>query len=164
MLRKKRTELKDDVSAAVNAALALLARREYSQFELLAKLKAKYTPEAAQQALERCLENNWQSDLRTADMLLRHAVFAKNGPKKLYMDLKAKRLSPELLHKLEDYPPDWTHLAYEAAASRYKIIDKTEMDYQFKCRVRGFLYRRGFSTEQCRRACEELLGTDLNEV
>ena len=66
----RRTKPKsDDAAAALNAALRILTRREYSKLELYNKLLERYTKEAARQAFQVVLDNYTRQELRNKSSL-----------------------------------------------------------------------------------------------
>lgn len=145
----------DDVSAALNAALRLLTRREYSLWELKRKLAERYTPEAVEAAAARCVEEGWQSEARTAEMLLRHMLFEGYGPRKLYLEMQKRRLDRALLATLDK--PDWEGCATDALRRRYGSKAERLQDRAERQKALAFLYRRGFGSEQCLSALKTLL-------
>lgn len=59
---------KDMSSLALNYIINLLARREYSEFELRNKMQEKaFSEEEIENALTHCQQKNWQSDRRFAE-------------------------------------------------------------------------------------------------
>ena len=59
MFRSSTVKKKDeDPAHALNAALRLLTRREYSVLELYTKLCQRYTKEAVKDAVRKCIDNN----------------------------------------------------------------------------------------------------------
>lgn len=145
----------DDVSAALNAALRLLTRREYSLWELKRRLAGRYTPAAVEAATERCVAEGWQSEARTAEMLLRHMLFEGYGPKKLYLEMQKRRLDRALLATLDT--PDWEGCATEALRRRYGSGAERLQERAERQKALAFLYRRGFGSEQCLTALRTLL-------
>lgn len=60
-------------SLALNYVVNLLARREYSEYELRCKMQEKaFSEEEIEQALRICQEKNWQSDRRFTENYLHY--------------------------------------------------------------------------------------------
>lgn len=78
-----------------NTALNLLARREYSQYELKNKLLHKFSDSAAEidQVLERLTEQGLQSDERFVDMWLNSQIEKGRGRFVLLMNAGKKELN-----------------------------------------------------------------------
>ena len=86
----KKIAKSEDAALALNAALRLLTRREYSLYELKVKLLPRFTHDAVNTALTKCINEGWQSEKRCAQMLLRHCVFSYYGPLKLSLLARQK--------------------------------------------------------------------------
>lgn len=138
----------DSAGAAVNAALRLLAGREYSLFELRQKLAARFTGKAVDAALDKCVKEGWQSERRTAEMILRHVIFQGYGPKRLDYELSRRKITISI-SELEELP-DWFEVA--VAALRRKVAGKKDYSSLEKQKLLAWLYRRGFSSECCMKA------------
>lgn len=150
--------------AALNAALRLLTRREYSLWELRQKLLKRYSQESVEAALKRCVEEGWQSEARTAEMLLRHVLFEGYGPKKLLLELQKRRLDRSLLDSLDK--PDWAGAAQGALRRRYGSKAAALSDSAERQKALAYLFRRGFVSSQCVAALtafREELGTHTEE-
>ena len=91
MFRSSTVKKKDeDPAHALNAALRLLTRREYSILELYTKLYQRYTKEAVKDAIKKCIDNNWQSEERYMEMLFNHLKNQCYGPRKVVMEATKK--------------------------------------------------------------------------
>ena len=88
----KKIAKSEDAALALNAALRLLTRREYSLYELKVKLLPRFTHDAVNTALTKCINEGWQSEKRCAQMLLRHCVFSYYGPLKLSLLARQKHI------------------------------------------------------------------------
>lgn len=138
--------LDNDPAAALNYAVRLLTRREYSLQELTEKLSQRYTDEALQQALQRCVEEGWQSDERYADMLLRHFLLQGYGPVKFRMECRKKGVGSELQQTMLEQT-DWKEVAAEYV--RNKVSPTAPMDFAARQKLLQKLGRRGFRPEEC---------------
>lgn len=148
---KQKTVISNDAAQALNAALRLLTRREYSLYELNAKLSPRFTTEAIKTALEKCINEGWQSEKRCAEMLLRHCSLSHYGPLKLRLLAQQKGIDSNLIESVANEEQiDWEQLAYETLRKKFSSSDLS--DYAKKQKALGFLYRRGFTPPQCVRA------------
>lgn len=147
-------EKEPDASAAnaLNYMVGLLAKREHSQSELEQKALRHYTQEAVDEALTKCVENDYQSDERYAEMLVRHMQFALYGPNKLRYEAMRKGADLSLVSD-QIAEVDWDDLAYEALVKKYSMI---ELDYAQRNKALAYLTRRGFSPASSIKALERM--------
>lgn len=137
----------DDAAAAVNAALRILTRREYSKLELYTKLSEKFTPEAAKAALKKCIENNWQSEERYAKMLFNHLKSSLYGPLKIAMQMSVKGVRAEY-YQADIDETDWAEIGCQYLKKK-SCANHKELSYEQKQKLLASLSRRGFSNSQC---------------
>ncbi len=142
-----------DVSAALNAALRLLTAREYSKGELQDKLLRRYTKEAAAAAVAQCAEQGWQSDVRTAQMLIRHCELNGYGPQKLKYEALRRQVPLDLVIE-QSADTAWTDIALEVLKRR--CPDPSSLDRPAAQKLLALLSRRGFLSGQCIKALELL--------
>ena len=144
----KKIAKSEDAALALNAALRLLTRREYSLYELKVKLLPRFTGDAVKTALTKCVNEGWQSEKRCAHMLVRHCVLSYYGPMKLNLLAKQKHIDLCLIENaIEEEETDWVQTALAALHKKYSTGDL--LDYDKKQKALSFLYRRGFTTSQC---------------
>ncbi|HEX7339307.1 MAG TPA: regulatory protein RecX [Rhodanobacteraceae bacterium] len=140
--------------SAYDKALGLLARREYSRHELQARLVADGQPAAdIEQALQRLIDDGYQSDERYAAMLVRSRIRQGYGPQRLRMELKNAGVAAELADAALDQASaehDWLALAREQLRKRYG--DAAPADYAERAKRTQFLLRRGFAGDIARKA------------
>lgn len=141
-------------SQAWQLAIGLLSRREHSSHELLEKLQQRgASPEVAQATLTRCQHEQYQSDQRFAEMLLRHCISKGQGLAQLRQLSRQHRLSADLLQlALDESEPDWFELARQCAQKKFG--DSPAGSAKDKLKRMAFLQRRGFSSEQIRYALQ----------
>ncbi len=137
------------LSLAYGYSLRLLARREYSEQELRQKLYTKYPDKnIVDEVISKLLEKNYLSNERYSEMIVRHYIGANCGPQKIRLELMKKGVDPdkqESFLNLSDQ--DYIQAAKEIALKKYGDI--TVLDYKTKQKVMSFLYRKGFTIEQC---------------
>ena len=70
----------DDFKTVENAAMRLLARRDYSRLELWRKLSKRGEEGIVNAVLDALADKDYQSDQRFADLLVRSRISALYGP------------------------------------------------------------------------------------
>jgi regulatory protein len=132
-------------TAAYNAAIALLTRREHSVYELTQKL-AKYGVDEALEAILKCQELDLQSDLRFAEMLCRTRVNQGYGPHKIAKDLLSARVDRDLIAQvIAAENLNWVDHALRVWQKKYRnVINNSLLEQQ---KQQKFLLTRGFTHE-----------------
>jgi regulatory protein len=151
------SELESDLTKQIKKVLlTLLARREYSQQELREKLNIKGFPQAlSEKILQTFIENDYQSDQRYCEMLIRSRIIKFSGPFKIRMELKKKGVSEVLVEQaLSEAECDWFALALEAAQK--KTANWKAFDFNEKGKLMRFLQGRGFDQEHISYAVEKI--------
>ncbi len=141
--------------------LALLAKREYSEFELQEKLQKKFPEEfeKIEEVLETFIDKKWLSDTRFCESVIHDAILTtRSGPVKIQQKLcwqkgVAKDLVEEMLAKL--YPEKkQIGVAQELAEKKMAEIKrrgKTKNKFEAQQKVRQFLLGKGFDFEIIRK-------------
>jgi regulatory protein len=136
-------------------AFALLARRDYSQTQLMRKLQARFGTELTQTILQDLALKGWQSDLRFAQGFYRESIRLGRGPIRIGYELKQKGISAEVMQAVEawldsgeDLHVDWCALAQEVYSRKYGETPIKEVQEKQK-RMR-FMQARGFAFEHFR--------------
>jgi len=134
-------------------ALALLTRREHSQFELANKLRTRgYTSDEIDEALTRLREEGWQSDARFAEALIRHRAASGYGPRWVRAELGTHKLDHALIESaLDGFEGDWREVAKDLLTRRGLIPpeDGAEWELSRKRKAMDLLLRRGFEPRAC---------------
>ncbi len=148
-------------------AYRLLAKREYSAWELRRKLKVannahndalsepyvqvqKPLDEAREKDLDRLLaeliERDEQSDLRFVEQRCRWRYGLGWGPIKIRYELEQHQIKKTVIEKvLAEYEPRWESRVDEVR--RKKFSDTKPMDKKERAKQAHFLQQRGFVTE-----------------
>ena len=136
--------------------LTLLARREYSKKELSDKLSTKGFPSLLSETiLEAFIKDDYQSDQRYCEMLIRSRIVKLSGPFKIRMELRQKGVSENIVEQtISDANCDWFDLALEAA--KKKTANWKTFEFEDKAKLIRFLQGRGFEQEQISYAIERL--------
>ncbi|OTG82212.1 regulatory protein RecX [Acinetobacter sp. ANC 4648] len=131
-------------------AFAVLTRKEYSKVDLIEKL-ARYAQNKDEvvELVEELAKENYQSDQRVAEMLLRSQIRKGKGPNSVKMALRAKNLDKTLVH--EDIQEiDWYEQAYQLKVKKYGV--EVAKDPKIKAKQIRFLQHRGFEMDAIMKA------------
>lgn len=139
-----------DRRGAYDRALAMLARREYSERELRARLEHAGCPEVdSEGAIARLQRQHYQDDQRFGEMLVRARVAQGYGPARIRAELRSHGLDDEAIRALIDAAAgDWAPLA--SAQLRKKYGAKPAADHAERGKRAAFLLRRGFTAATVR--------------
>ncbi|MEE2025311.1 regulatory protein RecX [Alkalimonas mucilaginosa] len=137
------------LSELKKAALQLLARREFSAQQLQQRLQAKTEDDQlVQQVISWCQAENYQSDARFVDMLLRSRIGKGYGPLYIQQECRRHGIAVALLQQqLAQIEPDWSALAQRIYLKKYGDTAITSVNERAK-RLR-YLQQRGFYPEDC---------------
>ncbi len=126
-------------------AFAFLAKREYSKHDLKQKL-LQYGADAheVEQLITELEQENYQSDIRMAGMLVRQQVRQGRGLQRIRQALKKHEIAPELAEN-ELNEIDWFQEALQLKIKKFGIDIAQEAKEQAR-QVR-FLQYRGFSMD-----------------
>ena len=130
------------MSEAVNKALKMLERRDYSEGELISKLTEKGIAQTeAEEAVGRMVSLGFVNDERYAELVVRHSLKKGYGPRRirdeLYRHMVPKELWDAAMAELPEQS-DTVEMLVERKL-RGKTPDKKELK-----KVTDMLLRRGF--------------------
>jgi regulatory protein len=150
MSRRRSTGDEPAPPSAYDKALGMLARREHSRRELRTRLdRVGYDEDEAVAALDRLGDQQYQSDTRFAEMLVRSRVAQGYGPARIRAELKSHGLATGLVEGLiEATDVDWDALAATQLRRRYGT--RAVADARERARRAQFLLRRGFAAATVR--------------
>ena len=149
-------EREPDADRASRRALGLLARREHSRAELVAKLaRSGHGRAEAERAVEDLAGRGLVSDARFAEAFIRSRIERGGGPLRIRRDLEARGVEPSIMERLLD-PNDeeWETRARRAREKRFGAARPAGTSEA--ARQTRFLLGRGFTRRQVRRAIEEI--------
>ena len=131
-------------------AFAMLGRREHSEQEFKQKLlDLEADPIEVDAIVEEFKSQNYQSDQRMADMIVRANVRKGRGPARVKQTLRERHVAPELAQEnLEE--TDW--LAMARALREKKFGAELPTEAKEKARQLRFLQYRGFDGSTCSKA------------
>lgn len=133
-------------------ALYVLARREYSYWELLQKLNQQFDDEKIiVSVLDQLKRERLLDDARFADAFIRMRSGRGYGPVRIQMDLRNRGIAEDQITTLmENRSEEWILLAATVRQKRFgKIIPK---DLATRAKQMRFLQYRGFTHDQIKAA------------
>ncbi|HJR12728.1 MAG TPA: regulatory protein RecX [Rhodanobacteraceae bacterium] len=150
MKRKRDTRGDRPERSAYDRALGMLARREYSQRELRARLeRAGCDEDESESALRTLQKQQYQDDDRFGEMIVRARVGQGYGPTRIRAELRSHGLTDAAIRALLDgADADWETSAM--AQLRKKYGNKPAADHAERGKRAAFLLRRGFSAATVR--------------
>ena len=133
------------------SAMAALARREHSAYEIRQKLKLKASSELIDELLDALLKDDLLSDERFAHMLCRSRFNKGVGPMRIAHELQQHQILAEWSEQaMDEYAGRWVeHLQ---ALDKRKYGDVPAADYKAWAKRARFFQGRGFTAEQIRQA------------
>jgi regulatory protein len=149
-----------DPRAAHAAAVALLARRDYSTQDIERKLTQRgYVREAVAQAIAELAQSKLLNDERFSENLVTYRARRGQGPARIRQELQRSGLDSEAIDTAIKGPveggrdrPDFVKLAREARARKFG--PELPKDWKERARQARFLQYRGFSTDHIRAVLE----------
>jgi len=142
-------------AAIERSAMAMLALREHSRFELEVKLKRKgFDAVLIEQVLARLVDLDLQSDQRFVESFVRSRTVKGQGPCKIRGELRQRRVAESLIeHELSRDADYWLDRAEEARRKRFgPLLPGCDL-WQQQAR---FLSQRGFPADLIYRLLDSL--------
>jgi regulatory protein len=151
----------EQVNAARDAALRLLAVRERSESELHQRLRTKgFDPAAIVAAVARLQEVDLQSDARFAERYAQAATQRGKSVRLVQGELRARGVSGEVAAQAATASPEQERdRALELARVRAHAMVGEPREVVYR-RVAGLLARRGYESDICRTVATEVAGED----
>ncbi|CAM3504379.1 Regulatory protein RecX [Vibrio aerogenes CECT 7868] len=139
-----------------DAAVRLLARRDYSESELCTKLETKgYTEREISETCRWCKQAGYLDDLRYAELLVRQYLKKGYGELKIRYTMKQKVSETIIQAVLDEDDIDWYEQARQTAEKKYASSTVSGEQKEYARRVR-FLQSRGFNFEQIQYALKNI--------
>ena len=137
--------VKVDLPALRQYCLTLLARRDYSEFELSQKLSARgASAEQINEVLSHVQAKGWQSDTRFVENYTQYRSNKGIGPRKLAYELRNRGIDTTLIENAVD-DTAWLEQAKLARYKRFGVALPTNPSERAK-QIR-FLLQRGFTMQ-----------------
>lgn len=131
-------------------AFAVLTRKEYSKQDLLDKLSLyAESREEVIALVEELARENYQSDQRVAEMVVRSQIRKGKGPNRIKLALSAKKIDKSLAQD-DMQEIDWYEQAYQLKIKKYGLEVAT--DPKIKAKQIRFLQYRGFEMDAIMKA------------
>ncbi len=130
-----------------NAALLLLARREHSKCELVAKLSRKFAnTRQIEQQVDDLEQKNLQSDERFVEAFIHSKKNRGKGPKFIKQELRQRGVSEYLIaaYVYED-DDEWLRIAEQVYRKKFGAVPVSDNGERAR-RIR-FMVSRGFTPE-----------------
>jgi regulatory protein len=142
------------------AAVALLARRDFSRQELELKLQSQgYGTEEVVALVRDLIESRTLDDARFAHNYVSYHAARGQGPVRIRADLEALGVEAGLIESvLSEGQPDWLAVAREERRRRFGA--EAPAGRREQLRQARFLQSRGFSSDHCRLA----VGADFEAI
>jgi regulatory protein len=154
--KRGKTISPSDPAEARQAAIALLARRDYASGELRARLERKgFNAQIVACTIAELAEERALDDARYAGNYVSYCAARGQGPLRIAAELKALELPADLIEAALAGGPDWRESAREVR--NRKFGPEPPADWPDKARQVRFLQYRGFSSDHIRLA----LGSDF---
>ncbi|HII3799358.1 TPA: recombination regulator RecX [Pasteurella multocida] len=137
-------------SPPLNYVIGLLARREYSEFELRCKMQEKgFSEQEIDDTLAFCQQKNWQNDRRFAENYLTFRAQRGYGFARIKQELQQlKGISSALISEAEQtLAPDWQHHALTVLRKKFPQYAEIT-DLKLKQKVWRYMLSHGFKPEQ----------------
>ena len=131
-------------------AFAVLTRKEYSKLDLIEKLTLyAENREEVLELVEELARENYQSDQRVAEMVVRSQIRRGKGPNRIKLALNAKKIDKSLAQS-DIQEIDWYQQAYQLKVKKYGLDVAT--DPKLKAKQIRFLQYRGFEMDAIMKA------------
>ena len=146
--------------AIQQVVLNLLARRDYSRYEIRVKLVSKqYDIRDIENVLDDFSRRGWQSDDRFAEAYICHRSKAGVGPLKIAHELKKKQVDS---HRVERYlysdKLDWSDCIQSVWRKKFNQVP---CDFKAKSKQMRFLLQRGFEPDRVQRLLNQINEGDV---
>lgn len=136
-------------STALNYVINLLARREYSEFEIRCKMQEKcFTELEIDEVLRYCQQKNWQNDQRFTENYLVFRSQRGYGLNRIKQELQQlKGISSDVIQQaLDEAGINWSELALTVLRKKFPQF-ATISEVKMKQKVWRYMLSHGFKQE-----------------
>ncbi|SPY38509.1 recombination regulator RecX [Pasteurella canis] len=136
-------------STALNYVINLLARREYSEFEIRCKMQEKcFTELEIDEVLRYCQQKNWQNDQRFTENYLVFRSQRGYGFNRIKQELQQlKGISSDVIQQaLDEAGINWPELALTVLRKKFPQF-ATISEVKMKQKVWRYMLSHGFKQE-----------------
>ena len=138
------------MSLALNYVMGLLARREYSEFELRNKMQDRaFSEQEIDETIAHCQSKNWQNDQRFSENYIRYRAqrgYGKNRIKQELRQLKGVQTSV-IEAALEECEMDWYELALQLLRKKFPNYAEQKTPKE-KQKIWQYMLSHGFNSEE----------------
>lgn len=145
---------------ALTKALSLLSKRSYSRAILIDKLREKeFLPEDIGIAIKRLEDLNFIDDRRYAQSLVReYSSLRRYGAGRIKLKLREKKIAQDIIVEvLESISQETEQENLEKLAQKQLEKNKSLPREKLVNRTLGYLLRRGYSYDKCRKIINNYL-------
>ena len=133
----------------MNAALTLLARREYSQKELIQRLMRQYPESEVIEVVSECIKRGFLSDERFVESRIRHRIQQGYGPLWIEQDLRQDGIDSDLIEVHLPTDEDfWVEQAFQLIQRKFANKDTNSPKFQ------RYMYQKGYRSSHIRQALQ----------
>lgn len=138
------------MSVALNYLVNLLARRDYSEFEIRNKMQEKaFTEEEIENALAIAQQKNWQNDKRFAESYLSSRAQRGYGALRIRQELRQLKGVEESVvdEVMEESEIDWSDFARQVLARKFPRYQE-KLELKEKQKIWRYMLSHGFYSEE----------------
>lgn len=135
---------------ALSYVVNLLARREYSEFELRNKMQEKaFSEEEIDQTIARCQQKNWQSDRRFTENYIHARAQRGYGVNRIKQELRQlKGVSNEIIDEaFYESDIDWEKIALHVLKKKFPNYAEKQTP-KTKQKIWQYMLSHGFYSEE----------------
>ncbi|WP_101776195.1 recombination regulator RecX [Pasteurella oralis] len=136
-------------SQALNYVISLLARREYSEFEIRCKMQEKhFSEQEIDEVLAYCQQKNWQNDQRFTENYLIFRAQRGYGFSRIKQELQQlKGINSVVIQQaLNEAEVNWSELAFNLVRKKFPDF-ATISDLKIKQKIWRYMLSHGFRPE-----------------
>ncbi|MDO5054730.1 MAG: recombination regulator RecX [Pasteurella oralis] len=136
-------------SQALNYVISLLARREYSEFEIRCKMQEKhFSEQEIDEVLAYCQQKNWQNDQRFTENYLIFRAQRGYGFSRIKQELQQlKGINSVVIQQaLNEAEVNWSELAFNLLRKKFPDF-ATISDLKIKQKIWRYMLSHGFRPE-----------------
>ncbi len=137
-------------SLALNYLINILARRDYSEYEIRCKMQQKaFSEEDIDQALAHCQQHHWQSDQRFAENYLNFRANRGYGVNRIKQELRQlKGVSSQIIQNvIEQSEINWSDIALSVLNRKFPQYQQ-KLDIKTKQKIWRYMLSHGFYAEE----------------
>ncbi|HDR1020898.1 TPA: recombination regulator RecX [Pasteurella multocida] len=137
-------------SQALNYVMSLLARREYSEFEIRCKMQEKqFSEQEIDDTLAFCQQKNWQNDRRFTENYLTFRAQRGYGLARIKQELQqVKGISSDVIYDvLQEMEMDWEDKALSVLCKKFPNYAEIN-DLKLKQKVWRYMLSHGFKPDE----------------